>query len=301
MKRILAVLVVLTGLLLTSVAQAAPVEFTDSYKRYESWAWFSADKCQTVAPLTGFEPSEPGTYPVLVYNVGTFGSYNGIEAKTILSRASARGFVAISVKYDDFWAFSPSGVNENAKCIYRNSISSAVGKACARPKADCTKGIVASGHSQGGAIAARSKNHNSQVRAGYLLGVNGPLVHTDPAVTALLRSMALPPPAGTRALTNNQIRVVNGRTDVDSAPAGTMNELTGSSCPATQNNCLRDDGSGYYTVKDSEVADGQADHCYFQGGGGCSVTPPFDPNWLNSTTLPWTLEPSLVWAKSRTG
>ncbi len=45
--------------------------------------------------------------------------------------------------------------------------------------------------------------------------------------------------------------------------------MTGLDCGASYN-CIQD-GHGYYVVSNSEVADNKADHCYWEGSGGCRI------------------------------
>ena len=47
-----------------------------------------------------------------------------------------------------------------------------------------------------------------------------------------------------------------------------MSKVTGHTCTTT-NNCFSADGSGWYAVQDSEVFDGEADHCFHFYSGGC--------------------------------
>jgi hypothetical protein len=47
--------------------------------------------------------------------------------------------------------------------------NSAIAQLCARPKADCSKGIVSLGISQGSDIASVTKNYDSRSRAAYLV------------------------------------------------------------------------------------------------------------------------------------
>lgn len=72
------------------------------------------------------------------------------------------------------------------------------------------------------------------------------------------------------------------------------------SCGAETFACLRPDGSGWLIVRNSEVQDGAADHCYMQHRG-CSWRSNFDPGWLPPSTLPWSLGTNLDWLKDHTG
>lgn len=287
MHKILMFLVVLAlAFGAASTAQAATVQSTATYPGYNVWNWFGADKCNAAAQ--GIQISEPavdGKYPVAVYVHGTTGDWGpNTEGKRIAQTFAEAGFVAAAPKYDSLLTNSPSGVDGHANCIFNPSKpASVVTKLCARAKADCSKGVVAVGFSQGGAIVARSKNFNSGVRAAVGMGVSGPDI-----------SAAIATPTGTRALPNDRLRIHLGQSDFQSAGAGnaTLNKLTGQTCSGF--NCLRADGSGYYVVSHAEVQDKVADHCYWQVNG-CSFDPVFDPGFAVPNTGPWSLLATRNW------
>lgn len=88
-----------------------------------------------------------------------------------------------------------------------------------------------------------------------------------------------------------------GRSDVTDLTA--LNKLTGLNCSASP--CLRPDGSGYYVVEHSEVADGVADHCWWQSvntwvpSNSCSWSPTFDPGFTQPGGTSWSLPANLDW------
>jgi hypothetical protein len=265
--------------------------FTDTYSGFNPWVGQCSN---TNAGLFGREPGGEGKYPVFVYLVGTGGIYNGTEAAVFVQQMADRGFVAASAEYDSIFGWDATALDSKSRCVFSPVLTtSAVTKLCARARADCTKGIVVTGFSQGAFLTARSKNHDARVRAAYNIGFNEDLVpasYFDPTA---------PGPTGTRALPADRLRIVNGSnietsTQRDQAKAQ-LNTLTASSCALSANSCLREDGSGWYLVQNSEVLDGVADHCYFHGGGGCSNTPAFDPAWLPPNRLPWSLATNLDW------
>jgi hypothetical protein len=181
----------------------------------------------------------------------------------------------------------------HARCMFSpGSAGNALAKVCARPKADCSRGVVVSGFSQGGVIAALARNHSDLVRAAWLIGVDTPVV---PATLA--------PPAGTRALPDDRLRITLGRGDVGSL--GPLNQLTGQSCSTSP--CLRPDGSGFYVVEHAQVADGFADHCYWQSANmawpywSCVSPPTFDPGFRPPSTVPWSLSANLDWLRGTLG
>jgi hypothetical protein len=283
------------------------VQFQTTYRGYNPWDEWNAsrlDKCTDTQPIYGSEPAAAGTYPVLLYMHGTFADWVGNqEGQRFVALAAAQGFVAAAPTYDSWLTFSPNGVDRHAQCAFSpGEAGNAVAQVCGRPKADCSKGILVAGFSQGGAIAARAANFAPTVRAAWPLGVNGPVV---PAALAV--------PAGTRVLPDDRIRINVGEADVDTTDATTgkvtgmqlsgLNALSGSNCATAS--CLRPDGSGYYVVQNSEVADGVADHCFWESvnsqnpANSCVVTPTFDPGFPPPSTKPWSLSANLDWLRAQ--
>jgi hypothetical protein len=278
MKKLLALIVLLVAV---TVAPAR-AQISDTYAGLDPWSW-APDPCTASQGLVVYEPEAPGRYPVLLYMSGTTSDWDGgatLEGRKVASEAAGLGFVAAAVRYDSWITNSPSGVDGHARCMFRVGPSSALSKLCARAKADCSLGVFSGGHSQGGAIAARSANVSPLVRAGLLLGVSGPNIPEARAA-----------PNGTRMLPNDRIRIVTGVRDVGT-DYSTMNAISGRNCTVPQ--CLAADGSGYYVVQDQETADGVADHCYHHAGG-CNWYPTFDAHWAPPSERPWALLPGLRW------
>jgi hypothetical protein len=129
-------------------------------------------------------------------------------------------------------------------------------------------------------IAGRAANHAAGISAAFIMSVPGPAI-----------APALAVPLGTRKLPDSRVRAVVGARDVTSGYAS-LNAITGRSC--TTNDCLAADGSGWYAVQDSEVEDGEADHCFFQVGGCFNFykpVDPIDPGWLGPSR--WGLRSAL--------
>lgn len=279
----------------TAAAQTpSTVQFQSSYRAWntwDDWKWWLPDKCTLTQQIYGSEPSAPGRYPVLLYLHGTLADWGGnAEGRRVAELAASQGFVAAAFTYDSWVASTAPAIDSNARCMFSpSSNGNALANVCARPKADCSRGVVVAGFSAGGAIAARSANFSPQVRAGWLLGVTGPAIPE-----------ALASPAGTRALPNNRIRITVGRSDVSDYTA--LNRLTGRSCSASP--CLGTDGSGYYVVENAEVADGVADHCWWQSvnrwvpTNSCTWTPTFDPGFPPPGTAPWAMMTNLNWLRA---
>jgi hypothetical protein len=251
------------------------------HNKWDDWKWWLPDKCAQTQAVYGSEPSAPGRYPVLLYLHSALADWNGnVEGRRTVELAAAQGFVAAAVSYDSWVVYNqPDVLDGNAKCIFSpGSAGNALASVCARPQADCSKGVLVAGASVGGLIAARAANFAPQVRAAWLIGVNGPAIQPLFAV-----------PAGTRALPNDRLRINVGRGDVAGGLAA-LNQMTGMGCSTSP--CLRADGSGYYVVEHSEVADGVADHCYWQSVNtsapynSCTGNPTFDPGFRPPSTRP---------------
>jgi dienelactone hydrolase len=272
-------------------ASAQTTAFTDTWLQ----PYYGSTK---VSGLNGREPAQGSGYPVLIYVHGLGGIHDGPEANQVLEHAARRGFVAGAIQFDSGRLYNPYGVENLTRYAYRPQPASAVTTLCSRPKADCSKGIVASGFSMGGASTLRAKNHNPSVVAGLAFGTSGGM-------------FALTYPQ--RRLPDDDLRIVVGQDDADydsdhndAVGWQDLDRLTGQSCYLAERHCLRPDGSGYYVVTHGEVADGDADHCWFHGAkrpgrGRCYNDPPFDPNWLDPADAEWSLGVSLNWLKRQTG
>jgi len=279
-------------------AQAGP-RFEATFKAHDSYAWFVADTCKLERSITGEEPDAPGTHPVLVYIHGT-GAETGDLATghAVVAAAAAAGFVAVAPTYvGGPTVSSPNGIDLQTRCMFDSSLPSTVLSAvCSRPKADCSR-IVVAGHSQGGMIAMRAANWAGGVKAGWAMGVFDTMWSTH--FTSRERG-------GTRALPDGALRVVTGRTDMDLLVAdtwGSVNRFTGRSCARGTVDCLRGDGSGWYVVPHATPpagpTDGYADHCYMNADGQrCYEIMPVDPYWRDGTA-PWTLRSALTWLRAR--
>jgi hypothetical protein len=292
----------------TAAAQAPVTAFSATYRAYnvwDDWKWWQPDKCVQTQPVAGFEPAATGRHPVVVYLHGALADWAGnAEGQAVARAAAGEGFVAAAVSYDSAMATGPAVIDGNAKCVFSpDQPANVLAPLCARPKADCSRGVLVAGFSAGGAVAGRAANFSSRVRAAWLIGVSGPAI---PEATAA--------PAGTRALADARLRVTVGRGDVErrdaaglvSADLTALRAITGSSC--TGAHCLRADGSGFYIVEHGEVADGVADHCFWMRvnlaspADSCTTAaPPMDPGFKPPATTPWSLRANLAWLRTRLG
>jgi dienelactone hydrolase len=247
--------------------------------------------------IAGFEPKAAGSFPVFIFVTGTLMKFNGPEAQLLTREMAKRGFVSAAVDYDNSaYPYCPA-MNAKAKCIFDGaSKTSAVSQVCAREKADCSKGIVVSGFSQGANLAALSRNHDERVRAAYLMG------HGDRALNGLDVSRCADD--ATTLLTPSQMRSVSGEADLffGAATAGVRKQLqkvVGVQCPDATH-CEQADGSGWFIVGNKELRDGTADHCYFLNKANtyCSSYDGLDPIWEKGNQ-PWSIAPNLDWLASQ--
>jgi hypothetical protein len=248
-------------------ATATPVAFDTTYEGENG----------IVYAIHGAEPATEGEYPVFIYTVGTFGSYDSTSALAWIDYIASRGFVAATVEYANGPRPGCPALHEKAASIYSGP-DSAIAVLCGRARANCLKGIVTAGHSQGSAMAMLAADYDSRVRAALALGtgfdVVGPGLNH---VACLVDGRVLPPDA---------VRAVNGESDATygSTMLDQLNLLTGMTCDAGMN-CLRANGSGWVLAPDSEATDRLADHCYMgvvpsgESGSGCLY--PSDPVWLS--------------------
>lgn len=273
--------------------QAAPTTFAirGAYLMERS----SQGPCTSGTPrdIVGYLPGGEGRHPVFVYLTGTTMKFNGPEAQKITLEMAKRGFVAAAVDYDNASYPYCAGMEEKARCIFdEKSERSALAKLCAHEKADCSLGVVVSGFSQGANLSALSRNYHGQVQAAYLLG------HGNRPNHLLNMSQCADDPA--TKLAPSQMRSVNGEHDgffglkLDGVRKQ-LERVVGVSCPNGQH-CLQPDGSGWVIVRDAELKDGAADHCYFFDGADpfCAKYKGLDAGWAEGDH-PWSLRPNLDW------
>ena len=240
--------------------------------------------------IKGTEPAS-GKSPVFIYTVGTTETYDNAQAMGAVAEMAAKGYVAAAVQYDSSLFGTCSQILSKAKYIYNSgSTTSAVAKLCARTTADCSKGIVAAGFSQGSVIAVNAKNYDSRVRAAYGMGS-----HTS--YTTYLMSSCMTP--GNYTISKDNVRIVNGQSDI--FPGGTATALrsssekvAGRSCGTFAYECLAANGAGWIMIRDSAVGDLSADHCYQRVGGCTGLQSVTDSTWRNGSTN-WGLKANLTW------
>jgi pimeloyl-ACP methyl ester carboxylesterase len=278
-------------------ALASTQTITVPYSGYNIWT----GKCSESQTVYVTEPVGGGTYPVFIYLHSTGADhYSDKEGQAVDGLVAPQGYLAAAVKYDSsLTIYSPHGMAGHANCIFNpSSATSAVSQVCALAEAACSHGLMVAGFSQGGAIALVAKNYDPNVDSVWSIGVTG----------YASWSAQYPPPAGTRALPSSDLIINDGQQDV--THSGTLSladvqAFTGDNCGPTTLHCLQADGSGYYIVGNSEVADGVADHCYWMQAHSlnpywsCTSTPTFDPGFAPPSTLPWSLNANLAFLASR--
>jgi hypothetical protein len=266
----------------------------------EEDAWQSVQNFQA-RDLSGYEPDAEGTYPVFIWTEGTGVQYWDYNGNVFTKAMAERGFVAVSVDYNNIdYTINCNQVNDKTASVFdATDEGSAISKICAREKADCTKGIVVSGWSQGAHLANRARDFNENVRAVLPLG-NGIAAYAGMDLTSCLG-------IDNSAIAANRIRSLVGAGDeffgctpdgTGCAQAGIREQqevTTGVSCGDEAIDCHTADGSGWYMVQSSETAWGSDSHGFwlsFQASG-------FDPNFEDGTDF-WCMEPSLDWLASFT-
>lgn len=277
-------------------------EFSSTYNGYNpslaSKAGYTpAQKCTVKNGIVGARPAIAGNYPVLVYVHGTFGNLSGnAEGKAFVKWAAAQGFTALALTYNSTFTNSDSGYAGHAYCMFdQNHASNGVAQSCKALKADCTNGILVAGFSQGAVIGAMSKNYAPNVKAVWAIGLSAAILPSNK-----LPGYLVAPPAGTRALPNNKLVINMGQTSscggkvLCSYDLPSLKSMTGLNCGESYN-CVQN-GYGYYVISNSEVADGKADHCYWEGNSGCRVSgftgevgfkPPSLTAWSMIRNLDW--------------
>jgi len=276
--------------------QAATTGFTAKYTGQGS----NSSSCNTSFAITGQEPSTSGTNPVFLYFIGTTETATNASATAAVQQMANKGFVAATIAYDSGSFNNCTVIKGKASCAFNpSSTTSAVSVLCSRAKADCSKGIVVGGFSQGSVIATQARNFDSRVRAAWGMGDG-----VQYATFNLNSCQA----NGNRTLSSQNLRVDVGQQDQfvgggNGFSAGNITNarnqlqtLTGFNCGSSATSCLQSNGSGWIIVQNSQVSDGSADHCFMRTSGNlCSASQnSLDSGWQNGTAN-WELGASLSW------
>ena len=278
----------LSALVLGGPAWAQTTSFTATYTGQGTLA----TTCNTSFSIDGEEPMAAGKYPVFLYMVGTTEAFNNASAIAAVQGMANRGYVAATIQYDSPEFGNCAQIGGKAQCIFHpGSPTSAVEVLCSRAKADCSKGIVVGGFSQGAVIATLAKNTDSRVQAVWGMGDG---VSYGPAAN-LSACMA----NGNRTLQSDRLRAVNGQGDeftgaTQPTQQTNMQSLTGFTCPTGSFTCLQGNGSGWIIVANGQTESNDADHCYMRDGGCLASQNSLDPGWENGDAN-WQLNANLDW------
>ena len=283
------------ALVITTLTTAAfaQTSFSATYKGG------STSLCGTTYNIVGKEPSTTGRYPVYVHIGGTGEPYSGAWAMAAVDAMVAKGFVAATVEYDNGSFGTCSTIGQRAKCIFNPAnTNSAIAKLCARAKADCSKGVVTGGLSQGSIISVLSRNFDSRIRASMGQGTGS----TYTVAYNLESCMA----NGKHTQPGDRLRIINGERDMfvggtESIARSQAELVTGLKCSGlSPTQCFRANGSGWAVVKDYQVNDLFADHC-FMGlgtyGAQCTGVLAVDTNYRYGSGA-WALPATANWLKS---
>jgi len=274
--------------LLTGAAWAQTTTFTTSYTGQGPFS----TTCNTSFSIDGVKPSAAGSYPVFLYFVGTTETFNNASATAAIDEMAGLGFVAATVQYDSNEFGNCTQIAGKSSCAFNpNSSTSAVSAVCSQASADCAKGIVVGGFSQGAVIGTLAKNFNSNVQAVW--GMGDGVSYTQ--IFNLSSCMA----NGNRTLSSDRLRAVNGVNDeftgdTEAKQQTNMQSLTGDTCATGSTSCLQSNGSGWIIVQTNQTVSGVADHCYMRNGGCFVSQNSLDANWQNGTDN-WELSASLNW------
>lgn len=288
LKRAASSAAILCAGLLLNASAAAQTSFSASYNGAGTYG----GSCASTYNISGVEPSTTGSHPVFVYMVGTAENYTNASAMAAVNKMAAKGYVAATVEYASSQFGTCSVIGAKAGCAFNpNNAASAISQICARAKADCSKGVVVAGFSQGSIMAILAKNYDSRVQAAYGIGAGVEYSGYD------LRSCVA---NGNRSLPSDRLRAVNGEVDnfnggSASAARSQLQELTGLNCGTSAYGCLNTNNSGWLIVKNSQVADGSADHCYMRRSGGCFGSQSLLDSGWQSGTQNWQLDANLQW------
>jgi hypothetical protein len=242
-----------------------------------------------VYSTVGFAPDdggEGGPYPLFLYFVGTTPTagdlYDTGVPLDVTEAMAARGFVALSVSYDNTWtALFATDRSAQLRCLFTSGEpNSLIAKACQMPNVDCDRGIATWGHSQGGLMALKAYDLEPHVRASWAAGVGTDVLPFN--------------------LDRTRVRVLNGSTDVAQHTPAAMGQITGAyapaDCPQSSSQCLRADKSGWVVVP--AVSGLTGGHCWFMQNG-CFGDYSSAPAFLNpNPQIPYTLAANADWIQA---
>lgn len=284
-SKLLSIASVLTLVVYSVPSFAGTTAFSDTYQGSGSGA-----ACDTSYAISGVMPDDGLPHPVFVYLVGTTEAHDNGQADAAIAGMAARGFVAASVQYRSETFGNCAEIAQKAACVFKpRSAESAVSKLCAR--GSCAKGIVVGGFSQGAVAAVLAKNTDKRVKAAYGMGA-----------LASYGTFNLSSCMNNRkhSLASKNLRIVNGEKDEFGGGAASSvrilsEAVTGKKCGNSATSCLNTNGSGWVMVRNSQVRDKAADHCYQRASKGCAGNPDVVDSVWKSGKASWTLRSNLNW------
>jgi hypothetical protein len=296
-----------------------PSAFTDSHLGHE----VLVNRCSHLMRIAGSEPAEPGRYPLAIFLVGTNGRFDspGI-VDHVLPLLASHGFVAASVEYENGTLFGIAQecalYRSNASCLVRNENDgvagnrmSALAMLCGRAKADCGKGVVVLGHSQGGLTALQMFQFApAPPSAGQVMPRLVAAAPMGIGTTIHLFGFPIVPMDGCVAAPNlavdpSKLLVVNGENDEffngrganQAGGQATLETVTGRRCASPTWDCRGPDGDGYVLVRPAQTSTGQARHAYMQSWAGDFA----EQNWVSPQNAEsWSLASTARWLRAQT-
>jgi hypothetical protein len=280
------------------------------------------NRCDRSLHLAGSEPLEPGRYPVAIFLVGTRGrhDYPGI-VQNILPALARQGFVAASLEYENGELFGAAQncnlYRDNASCMVRHERDhvagerhSAVAQLCGRAHADCGKGVVFLGHSQGGLTALQAfrfapvrppapEPMPRLVAAAPLgIGVFGFLFGQQVLdLSGCMGTASLPlAPGRLLAVNGENDAFFNGAKADQAGGQAALEAVTGRACSAPSWDCRDGSGAGWLLVKPAQLSTGTAEHEFMSVPGGSFA----EPTWADERTAePWSLSGIARWLRAQ--
>ena len=238
---------------------------------YNPWTDRCSDKSAPVRrKMYVRQPAQPGNYPVFLFLIGTLRKHDTFAARNIVNRAAERGYVAAAVDYDTIASvFRPEGVCDSVESKAKCSLSvddpsapeSALNLICnnrringkkARLHADCDKGIILAGFSQGASLAMLGRNVDKRVRAVWAMGFHDQAFPDKEPLACLHGSNGEPP--STRELPSKRLRMIVGENDrvLRRPHRQHLQAVTGRECGPDATQCFSKNGSGWAIVPNSE-------------------------------------------------
>jgi len=236
----------------------------------------------------------PGPYPVFIYAPATYETYTDPLAMEFVAGMAERGFLSATVQYNNNESVQAcSNYTPRAQGIFDvHRSTSAAGVLCSLSHANCSKGIVTSGVSQGGFMGVLAANYNPNVKAVYALSMSDYAQNIEFSYPCVDKPNTVIPA--------NRLTIVNGVADPIFGGQQPLENVSGYTCSAGSTQCWSPDGNGagWYIVQNSQNKNGIAGHCYFldiTGTNPNTCRGLGDPNWLPPADYNWSLGPNLDW------